>query len=558
MGKRKTQDEIIQGFIEKHGNKYDYSKVSYVEATSEVIVTCLQHGDFKITPNKHKLGQGCLECSIIENSKKKREKGAANIIRRIKEVHGEIYDLSEVVYDKMKSPVTIICKKHGRKQITPSSLIYGKCGCDECGRERSEAAKIRPLEDVLKQATQVHEGKYGYHKIENYTDTQAKYIFVCPVHGEFPQTMADHLSGRGCKDCGKEMTGLKKRLTQEEVIERCTEVHGNRYDLSKIKYITDREPIEIICKKHGSFFPLPINFMRGHNCGRCGVKVSKAEIEVQDFIKETHKIVESNRKILGNGKELDIFIPSEKIAIEYNGLYFHSDKFTSNKEHLEKTNRCEQLGIQLIHIFEDEWRDKQDIVKSRISSILKINNFNVYARKTTIKEVDSKEATKFLEENHIQGKLGAKVKLGLYYNEELVSLMTFGSLRKSLGYKSQEGDWELLRFCNKLNTSVAGGASKLLKYFEENYKPSSLISYADRRWSNGNLYHKIGFDLIDITIPNYFYTKGVDREARFNFRKDVLIRQGFDKNKTEKDIMKERGYNRIYDCGSLKFKKVYL
>lgn len=297
MGKRKTQDEIIQGFIEKHGNKYDYSKVSYVEATSEVIVTCLQHGDFKITPNKHKLGQGCLECSIIENSKKKREKGAANIIRRIKEVHGEIYDLSEVVYDKMKSPVTIICKKHGRKQITPSSLIYGKCGCDECGRERSEAAKIRPLEDVLKQATQVHEGKYGYHKIENYTDTQAKYIFVCPVHGEFPQTMTDHLSGRGCKDCGKEMTGLKKRLPQEKVIERCTEVHGNRYDLSKIKYITDREPIEVVCKTHGSFFPLPINFIKkGIGCVKCSnervatyFRNNPVGWSLQDWVKSSKK-----------------------------------------------------------------------------------------------------------------------------------------------------------------------------------------------------------------------------------------------------------------------------
>ena len=212
----------------------------------------------------------------------------------------------------------------------------------------------------------------------------------------------------------------------------------------------------------------------------------------------------------------------------------------------------------MIHIFEDEWINKRKIVESRIANIIKKQDNKTYARKTVVKEVDTTEASKFLEENHIQGKLGSKVRLGLYHNEELVSLMTFGSLRKNLGSKSQDGDWEILRFCNKLNTSVVGGASKLLKYFEETYKPSSLISYADRRWSNGNLYYQIGFNLVGKTSPNYFYTKGRTRESRFNFRKDVLIRQGFDKNKTEKDIMKERGYNRIYDCGSLKFKKVYL
>ena len=133
--------------------------------------------------------------------------------------------------------------------------------------------------------------------------------------------------------------------------------------------------------------------------------------------------------------------------------------------------------------------------------------------------------------------------------------MTFGNLRKNLGQTSKEGSYELLRFCNKLNTTVIGGASKLFKYFVKTYSPEKVISYADRRWSEGKLYHNLGFDFVHNSNPNYFYVKNstIELEARFKYRKDILVSQGYDKNKTEKEIMKELGYNRIYDCGAMKF-----
>jgi len=164
---------------------------------------------------------------------------------------------------------------------------------------------------------------------------------------------------------------------------------------------------------------------------------------------------------------------------------------------------------------------------------------------------------KFLEQNHIQGSVGSQIKIGLYYNDELVSLMNFSKPRINIGGKKEEGTYELIRFSNKLNTTVVGGASKLLKYFERNYNPKEIISYADRRWSQGNLYTQLGFDFIHFSQPNYFYVKSKRRENRFGYRKSILVKQGFDKNKTEKEIMQERGFNRIYDCGTLKFMKTY-
>jgi hypothetical protein len=159
----------------------------------------------------------------------------------------------------------------------------------------------------------------------------------------------------------------------------------------------------------------------------------------------------------------------------------------------------------------------------------------------------------FLNTNHIQGSVNSKIKLGLFYKDELVSLMSFGSLRKSMGQKSTEGYYEMLRFCNKLNTIVIGGASRLFNYFIKKYNPIKVISYADRSWSNGNLYEKLGFQLEHKTKPNYYYVIDDMRKYRFGFRKDVLIKNGADPTKTEHQIMLEKNIYRIYDSGNLKY-----
>jgi len=218
---------------------------------------------------------------------------------------------------------------------------------------------------------------------------------------------------------------------------------------------------------------------------------------------------------------------------------------------------CEKKGIQLIQIFEDEWLFKQDIVKSRLLNLLKLNKNKIYARKCVLKEITSKESKEFLNTNHIQGNVNSNIRLGLYYDDELVSIMTFGKLRKSMGYSTKKGSYEMLRFCNKLNTSVIGGADKLLQYFVKLYQPKEIITYADRRWSQGNLYDKLDFEFIYKTKPNYWYINDDKREYRFKYRKDVLVKKGFDINKTEHQIMLERKIYRIYDCGAnLYIKKI--
>jgi len=294
-------------------------------------------------------------------------------------------------------------------------------------------------------------------------------------------------------------------------------------------------------------------------CTECnptiGKNISYMEKDLLKFIEENYNsnILKNIKKII-KPYELDIYLPDLKLAFEFNGLYWHNEINKSNDYHINKTNLCEENGIQLIHIYEDDWIYKQDIVKSMILNKLNITLNKIYARKTEVKEItDNKLVRKFLNENHIQGFVGSKVKIGLFYKNELISLMTFGKIRKPLGQTSNENDWEMLRFCNKLNTNVIGGASKLFKYFIKNYKYNSIITYADRSYSTGKLYEILGFIYSHTSKPNYNYIIDKVKYHRFGFRKDILVKEGYDANKTEHEIMLERGIYRIYNSGNLKY-----
>ncbi len=296
-------------------------------------------------------------------------------------------------------------------------------------------------------------------------------------------------------------------------------------------------------------------YNKEETCTNCNqLNLSKPENSLKLFISEIYdNTLELNRRIFLNGKEIDIYLPDLKIGFEFNGIYWHNELQKDKDYHLEKTELAENNNIKLIHIYEDDWYYKKDIIKSRIKNILNLSDNKIYARKCDIKEINTKEEKDFLEKNHIQGYTPSKIKYGLYYNNELVSLMTFSVLRKALGQISIENEYELLRFCTILNTNVIGGADRLFKHFIKEYNPIRIISYADRSWSKGNLYYKLGFNFINNTPPNYWYVVDGIKKHRFNYRKDVLVKEGYDSNMTEHEIMMSRKIYRIYDSGSLKF-----
>lgn len=293
------------------------------------------------------------------------------------------------------------------------------------------------------------------------------------------------------------------------------------------------------------------------NCNPINSK-SSLHLEIKKFIDDLNiEYSECDRSLI-KPYEVDLFIPSKNIGIEINGLFWHSDVYKDQNYHNNKLNSCNKIGIDLIQIFEDEWYEKKEIVESIIKSKIGFYNKKIYARKCEINFIDNKIASDFIEKNHIQGSGSiAKYSIGLYYNDELISVMTFGKKRKSMGNNHKNNHYEMYRFCNKLNTTIVGGMSKLLKFFEKEINPEEIITYADRRYFNGFSYQEIGFKFLKVTKPNYWYVYNNKRFYRYKFRKDMLVKEGYDPNLTEKEIMKIRGYNRIYDCGSNKFIKTY-
>lgn len=285
-------------------------------------------------------------------------------------------------------------------------------------------------------------------------------------------------------------------------------------------------------------------------------KGSKEESEVFKFVKDNYEgpIDRGFRKALKSlpGFELDIYLPDLKLAIEYDGLFWHNtEKIPYSDYHLNKTKACEEEGIRLLHIFSDEWHKKRtrEIIKSIILSALGKDAVKVGARKCEVREVSNEEGRQFLENNHLQGVTPSKIKIGLYFNNELVSLLCFNSSRYDKNY-----DWEITRYCNKLGYNISGGFSKMLKYFRDHYK-GSIITYSDRSKFTGSIYRNNGFTELKPTNPNYYYTKDFNsRESRLNFQKYKLIKKFPEyKDLSESEIMEKLGYHKFYDCGNWKF-----
>ena len=531
-------------FIEKskliHGDKYDYSKTNYISPKEKVCIICPKHGEFWQKPYNHLNGQGCSKCRY-EMLSNKYKKTTEKFIEEAKQVHGNKYDYSKVDYNLCQDKVTIICPIHGEFKQRPLSHIQGQ-GCPKC----SGNYKLS-LKNFIEEAKQIHGNKYDYSKVD-YINAHEKVCIICPKHGEFWQTASKHLNGRGCPQCGG-----SNRLTNKDFIEKSKLIHGDRYDYSNIKYINSNTKIRILCPKHGEFEQLPHDHLQGKGCPKCACVESKAESEIYEYVCSLigkENVISRDRTVL-DGKELDIYVPSLGVGIEYNGLRWHSDEFNKDKNyHLNKLKECNNKGIKLIQIFEDEWIERHDIVLKKIKHILGFNNGNkIYGRKCIIKEADKHEAYDFLEKNHIQGFVESSVAFGAYYNDALVAVMTFT--------EESKGNWNLTRFATDNDLRCIGVAGKLFSAFLTAYNPSYVKSFADRRWTlsqEHNLYVELGFKLGEVLRPDYRYVNGQKRDHKFGYRKDKLHKKyGVPLKWTEKEMTEHLGFYRIYDCGLLRY-----
>lgn len=472
-------------------------------------------------------------------------------IEKAKKVHGDKYDYSKVDYVNPKTKVCIICSEHGEFWQKPYNHLNGQ-GCSKCRYGMLSNKYKKTTEQFIEEAKKIHGDKYDYSKV-NYNLCQDKVIIICPKHGEFKQRPLSHIQGQGCPHCYNESKIGKYILGNDNFIKKARKVHGDKYDYSRVEYTLTRNKVAMICPIHGEFEQTPEGHLQGKGCPMCGNHLSKAENAIYKYICNfisKDDIIRRDRSVLGN-LELDIYIPKLKIAIEYNGLRWHSEKFNKDKNyHLNKLKKCNEKGIKLIQIFEDEWTEHKELVLNKLKHILGFNkNEKVYARKCEIKKIDKHIGYDFLNNNHIQGSVGSTVFLGAFYNNELIAVMSFTN--------DGEDCWNLTRYATDNNKRCIGVAGKLFKAFLIAYNPKYVKSFADRRWTlseENNLYTNLGFKLAKILSPDYRYINGQKREHKFNYRKQILNKKyGLPLSMTETEMTTQLGFYKIWDCGLYKF-----
>ncbi len=568
----KSLEVVIREFVGVHGDRYDYSRVVYNGRMDKVEIVCPDHGHFWQEPASHLHGSGCPKCGKDQLSKIYRHT-VEDFVERAVTVHGNRYDYSSVVYVNAHTKVGIICPTHGSFYQTPTSHLHGSSGCPQCGNDIASTQSRMSQDEFIRRADQIHNGKYDYSGAV-YIRSVAPISISCPTHGVFKQMGGVHLRGAGCPKCSTERNADRLRKTHQQFVTESEQMHNHRYDYTKVVYHKSVNDVIITCPIHGEFLQTPASHLFGCGCPKCSqTGPSKGETAIGDRIVELlggdeSLVVRNSRKII-SPLELDIYIPSAKLAIEYCGAYWHSDKmimakFSKGKYadlslsarrklarnyHYNKFKQCEDQGIRLITLFEDEWINSPDIVMSVINHGLGLSERGTGARKLAIKETDAKVAKAFLNQNHPQGSVSCTTYLGGYDGDQLVGVMGFGNPTR----QNSQGV-ELKRFATS-GKSYAGLAGRLFTHYVRNYDPIRIISFSDNRWFSGGMYKQLGFRVETNLPPDYSYIHLSDyrRVHKSTYRRAGIRRhfpEQYSEELTEREMMAlVEGVERNFDCG---------
>lgn len=512
---KKTTKEFIAEARTVHGDKYDYSKVEYNGNKKHITIICSEHGEFRQLPSDHlNKGSGCPECGKLSKARSRRNE-LDQVLDDFRRVHGNKYDYSKVEYRDTHTPVEILCQEHGSFWQSHANHCKGQ-GCPFCAGNAK-----KDTEAFIEEARAVHGDRYDYSQAV-YTGAHKKLIIICPEHGPWNATPHNHVSFKsGCPKCGDMKAGQARMLTKEDFVERAKAVHGDFYDYSKTVVDGFHNKSIITCPDHGDFEQQLQNHLSGNGCPKCACNgKSKQEGVIEDLIKTWLPDLEVQRNIRGiipeftvkmqgggsrtisNG-ELDIYIPEKNLAIEYNGMFWHSRDRVGCDYHVSKRKACDKAGIRMFTIWEADWFDerKRPILERYLKHALGIKDERtVYARKCVIRDVPQAEYREFMDKNHVQGYASAKeVKKGLYTKDgELVACMSFKQLKNRDVKEHPHTIWNMVRYATSCN--VPGGRSRLFKHIQKEYRMDHVESHLDRDYFTGQSYLKEdGWELVEDT-----------------------------------------------------------
>lgn len=472
-------------------------------------------------------------------------------IERSNKAHNNKYDYSKTAYVNAHTKVTVICPVHGEFSQIANDHKRG-VGCKKCGIDTIYEKAKSTLEEFVTKARLVHGDKFNY-SLAKYKNSTTDIDIICPIHGTFKQKPAQHLRTTGCHQCGIAKFKKTNSNTTNEFIKKAKKIHGYKFNYSLVEYTNSKGKVRIICDQGHEYLQSPNDHMGGHGCSECAQDMheSLAEKEVLNFVRENTALeVLSNTRSVISPYELDIYIPDLNLAIEFNGLYWHSEKHKSSDYHIKKFNMCASKGVRLVQIWEDEWINKSDLCRSFLKSLIS-QPIRAYARKLIIKEVPLEEQRTFLNKHHFQGYTASTSCFGLYSK--------FGVLFQVMSLKKLDsnGNYEIGRLCTTTGFIIIGGAERLLKHLLQYNTCTTLISYNNLDKFTGGVYARLGMKLDKAQINSYFYTNGVESFSRQQFQKAKLVAQGHDPSLTEYQIANSMGYFRVFPTGNSRYSMTF-
>lgn len=554
MSKALTTEVWVERAKQNVKNKHiDYSRVRYINQATPVMLFCVKHAHkFTAPPKQHANGEsGCRYCGQERKiaGRKATKMSVSDLQRLIREKGKGLYTVPDVsTYKGIGVKMRFVCSLHGDRWQTPSNYLNSLYECERCAVDATKTKLRIDKEEWWKRVKRKHGDKFEYPnwevmKIESQFDTVE---VVCPEHGSSVQQIATHIRGNGCPGCGKGVTSSKQTKTFSYYLKKFRKKHlSDLYTYDTKTYVNSSTKMRIICTRHGEFWQTPFEHTK-YGCYLCGRTVSFKENDLFEFVKRMHPDAKQRNRSLIKPKELDIIIPSKRIAIEYNGLYWHTTRKLSPDYHKTKSDLCKEKGIRLIHIWEDDWKEKQDVVKSFLAATLTTIP-TVYGRETRLKEISKSVAKTFLERNHIQGSTRNTLSTGLFHEDSLVSVCSFTRGKEH---------WELVRHACKKNIRVLGALGKHTKNFLKTHTNIKLISFCDLSMFTGTSYEAAGFKLDKALPPDYKYVIKNKRKHKFNFRRKYLpkfLGEEFKPELSEVQNMELNGYYRVFDCGKARY-----
>lgn len=367
MPARLTQEEYLSRVRKTHGERYNYSKVHYVNSSSCVTIGCKIHGEFSIIAGNFALGQGCPKCGRIRATRKNTN-DVKCFLDNARKVHGDRYDYSLVNYKNSKEKVKIICPEHGVFEQTPNNHLHGY-GCPDCGRIKCACSRSLNNEDFIRKANEKHNYKYDYSKA-NYVTGKSKVSIICPHHGEFIQLAEAHLLGHGCPRCSAEAASQNMRSNTDDFIKKAIVIWGNEYDYSKVNYISATDKVCVNCRRHGDFYVKATAHLLGTGCPDCSHSAGERTIRV---LLDNHNIPYEREKsfpgcVDKNKLRFDFYLPELNTCIEFQGKQHYentgwvfTDDNVADIQRRDKIKRdyCAANNINLIEIKYNESINKK-------------------------------------------------------------------------------------------------------------------------------------------------------------------------------------------------------